>query len=119
MSLKPPCIELDQSKLTEFLNRAKTRLEPEDFAFLDSLVQALLFLEKLVKRKADVIVKLLRLMFGASSEASERIFKKEPKQSESEPTRKGHGRNGAQSYTGAARVPVAHPTIEHGQRCPE
>lgn len=119
MSLKPPSIELDQTKIRQFLDRAQTRLDPEDLAFLTSLVQALLFLEELVKRKSHVIVKLLRLMFGASSETSERIFPKDPKRSESKPAPKGHGRNGASRYTGAKKVPVPHPTLEHGQRCPE
>jgi hypothetical protein len=122
MSVKHPSIELDQTKIGEFLNRAESRLEPEDFALLTSLVQALLFLEKLAVRKSHTIVKLLRLMFGATSETSQRIFNKDPKESEnceSKPRANGHGRNGARSYTGAARQSVAHPDLEHGQRCPE
>lgn len=119
MSLKPPSIELDHAKITDLLDRAKTRLDPDDFTLLDSLVRTLLFLEVLVKRRSDVIVKLLRLMFGASSETSERILKKNPKGSGSKPPPKGHGRNGARSYTGAARTSVSHPDLEHGQGCPD
>jgi transposase len=119
MPLEPPSIKLDQVKIAEFLDRAKNRLDPEDFTFLSSLVEALLFLEKLVKRKSDIIVKLLRLMFGASSETSERIFKKDPKHTDSEPLRKGHGRKGARSYTGASKEHIAHPDLEHGQLCPD
>lgn len=33
--------------------------------------------------------------------------------------RKGHGRNGADAYTGAKRVRVAHGSLKHGDRCPE
>ena len=119
MSLKPPSIELDQEKITGLLQRARTRLDPEDFTLLESLVEVLLFLQLLVKRRSEVIVKLLRLMFGASTETSQRIFKKSPGPSGPKRPSKGHGRNGVQSYTGAARMPVAHPDLEPGQRCPD
>ncbi len=31
---------------------------------------------------------------------------------------KGHGRNGASSYTGAKKVPVPHPQLHAGDSCP-
>ena len=31
---------------------------------------------------------------------------------------KGHGRNAAEDYTGATRVPVPHPTLKEGDPCP-
>jgi hypothetical protein len=31
---------------------------------------------------------------------------------------KGHGRNGASSYTGAKRIAVPHPTLQAGDPCP-
>ena len=31
---------------------------------------------------------------------------------------KGHGRNGAQSYTGAKKIVVTHPTMQTGDSCP-
>jgi len=31
---------------------------------------------------------------------------------------KGHGRNGADAYVGAKRIPVAHGSVKHGDRCP-
>lgn len=33
--------------------------------------------------------------------------------------RKGHGRNGHQSYVGAERILIAHHSLKHGSRCPE
>ncbi len=35
------------------------------------------------------------------------------------PTKPGHGRNGADDYTGAAVVPVPHPELKPGDPCPE
>src|SRR5215210_496305 len=31
----------------------------------------------------------------------------------------GHGRNGAAAFPTARRVDVAHPTLKHGDRCPD
>ena len=33
--------------------------------------------------------------------------------------RAGHGRNGADAFTGANRVEIKHQTLTHGDRCPE
>ncbi len=35
------------------------------------------------------------------------------------PKRKGHGRRGADDYTGAEKCTVDHSTLKHGDRCPE
>lgn len=34
-------------------------------------------------------------------------------------TRKGHGRNGADAYTGADRIETSHESLKHGDPCPE
>lgn len=31
----------------------------------------------------------------------------------------GHGRNGAEAYSGAEKVPITHPQLAHGDRCPD
>lgn len=31
----------------------------------------------------------------------------------------GHGRNGAESFHGARKVPIAHQNLKHGERCPD
>lgn len=36
-----------------------------------------------------------------------------------EPPRPGHGRNGAEAFSGAHRVEIKHQTLAHGDRCPE
>lgn len=35
------------------------------------------------------------------------------------PKPKGHGRNGAEAYTGAERITIAHPELNSGDQCPE
>lgn len=43
----------------------------------------------------------------------------DPAAADAKPPRKGHGRTPAAAYRGAERVPVAHESLKHGDRCPE
>ena len=38
---------------------------------------------------------------------------------DSEELQAGHGRNGADAFAGAEKVAIAHPDLQHGDRCPE
>jgi hypothetical protein len=117
--MNPPHIELDQAQIQSFLERVEPLLEPTDFGLLKTLVETIVFLSTLARRKSDAIVKLLKLVFGATSEKSKHILKKDTQPNESSKTpRKGHGRNGAESYPGATRRTLSHPTLKHGDRCP-
>lgn len=51
---------------------------------------------------------------GEDAEADEDAETKK----DSKPPPKGHGRNGADAYPGAKRVPVPHPSLKHGNLCP-
>jgi transposase len=120
MPMNAPHIELDQTQIQDFLRRVQAVLSPADFALLNTLVETMLFLSTLVRRKSDVIVKLLKLVFGATTETSKQVLKKTGQQDPSRKTpRKGHGRNGAECYPGAIRESLSHPTLTHGDRCPE
>ena len=43
----------------------------------------------------------------------------EPGDAPQRPKKKGHGRNGADDFPGARRVPVSHPTLKPGEGCPD
>jgi transposase len=125
VSKKPPLIELDADKTDAFLKRAREVLEPRDFAFVSSLLGAVSYLNGLVHKKSRSIGRLLHMMFGATTESSERILKKKTKDEGSgvakdgeRRTAKGHGRNGAQDYTGAPKVDVTHDCLKNGDKCP-
>ena len=120
MPMNAPHIELDQTQIQDFLQRVQPLLSPADLVLLNTLVETVLFLSTLVRRKSDVIVKLLKLVFGATTETSKHVLKKVAQQdSTPRPPRKGHGRNGAESYPGAIRESISHPSLTHGDRCPE
>jgi hypothetical protein len=94
--------------------------------------------------RKDVSIRTLReLLFGAKTEKTSAVLGKDPESSgqqqdedkaggsreqggQSEhsagtekPGRKGHGRNGADAYTGAEQVQCTYEGLSHGQRCPE
>ena len=117
--MSPPHIELDQAQIQGFLERAQPLLTPADFALLNTLVETMVFLSTLVRRKSDTIVKLLRLVFGATSETSKHILKKDHANHTPKGSAGGHGRNGASNYPGATRTPLSHPALKPGDRCPE
>jgi transposase len=70
--------------------------------------------------KTTTIHKLLRMIFGAKTEKAATVLPDLPKKPEGEkPPSRGHGRNGAASYTGGVRVTVSHDTLKSGDLCPE
>ena len=71
--------------------------------------------------KAASIKRLLRMIFGASTEKTDAVTKKrEPRVDADKPKgkKKGHGRNGAADFTGAEKVTVSHDTLKHKDPCP-
>ncbi len=121
MPLKPPKIELESEKIQSFLQRAEKNLDPADFTFVSGLVGTVLFLSGIVEKKSSAIARLLRWMFGFKTESSKRIFNEKPLVAcrPERPQSKGHGRNAADGYPGAMRVPVSNPELKAGVRCPE
>lgn len=121
MPLKPPPpLDMDPEKVKDFLQRAEERLNPQDFAFVSTLLGTVLFLQEAVQKKSTSIMRLLRMLFGSGTESSSNLFHGKP---ESSPHHrhpwKGHGRNDAGSYPGAKTIPVPHKEHKAGDRCPE
>jgi hypothetical protein len=83
------------------------------------------------------LARVQRIVFGSSSETTAGVLGEAqgasaadpdpahaaspPAETEAPPPgkRKGHGRNGAQNYPRAPRIPVPHATLKHGDPCPE
>jgi hypothetical protein len=77
--------------------------------------------------KATAIKRLLRMIFGATTEIMEKVLKNRSKladaikdKPESEPVKpNGHGKNGAADYIGAERIQVSNENLKVGAPCPE
>ena len=69
--------------------------------------------------KSHTIHKLLRMIFGAKTEKAEQVDTRSSKKPKGEkPPPRGHGRNGAASYTGGRKVTVSHGLLKSGDACP-
>jgi hypothetical protein len=135
----PEIIELDRDQLEELMRRAEHALEQEDYATIRRILQAYLYLLELVDNKSTTIGRLRKLLFGASTEKTSDVVGREPADNASappaspsssdtapqegdekkRPKKPGHGRNGADRYTGASRVKIRHASIQPGDPCPK
>jgi transposase len=116
----------------EELNALQLRLESgqlkaEDYKLLIVLVQTLQYINNALENKNTSIKRLLRLVFGAKTESTANVLKQEElaegaehEKSEGPPNKevKGHGRNGAEKYSGARKVKVEHKKLKAGCDCP-
>jgi len=123
--------DLDLGELHSILDRAgSATLSAEERDKLKGALDTLAFLTNEIGAKGTTIERLRRMLFGASTEKTEKIFPdppagegsagSQPGGSDKERTRRpGHGRNGAGAFTAATRVCVVHGTLHHGDRCPQ
>ncbi len=120
-------LEVSMDELESIIERAKTTtLTEEECDKLRKAFETLAYLTDLVGEKNTTINKLRKILFGAGTEKIRNILANQgggrtgAKAEESAKQKaKGHGRNGAENFTGAIRVQVAHESIKAGQRCPK
>jgi len=125
-------MDIDMSELEAILDRAKAALSEEEYEKIHGALETLLFLTKELEKKKVSIQRLKEMLFGATTEKTKKVLEKvleesgaDPGPSMEEPTghgiaeRKGHGRNGADAYTGAEKVLVNHESLKEGNPCPQ
>lgn len=125
--------DLDLGELTAIVARA--RLSAAEREKLQGALDTLAFLTDQIGSKGASILRLRRMLFGARTEKTATVCPDPPRDDQAaagsaaadggaatDPARRrrpGHGRNGAESFTGAVKVCVVHGTLHHGDRCPE
>ena len=141
-------IDVSTEEIAQLLERAKLALVPEDFALFEKIVQSFLHVSELLEEKGTTIGRLRSLLFGSKSEKLEKIFPdvaeakaaevseaasgtpgaeapegggddKRDDRPKEKAKAKGHGRNGAEEYTGAEHIHIPHPSLKPGDACPE
>lgn len=120
--MTPPPIELSAQELEALIERIKSRdLLEKDYETLAAMGETIHVLSHNVDEKAASIKRLLRMIFGASTEKTATVTKK-PKNTDTTSTatseKKGHGRNGAADFTGAEKIAVSHDGLKHKDPCP-
>lgn len=125
-------IDIGVEELSQLLERAREVLPEEDYRKLKAAVDTLEYLTELVADKDTTIRHLRQLLLPGGTEKTKNVLAKagvEPAPPVEEPAaeaapkkpgpRPGHGRNGADAFTGACQVEVPHQQLKHGDRCPE
>ena len=114
----PPRVELSIKELEAILEHARSALSKREFAVLKGVLQTLEFLTRELEKKSVSIQRLRQMLFGAATETTAKVFKKilddavkgqaavnagvasEGTQASAGEKPKGHGRNGADAYSG-------------------
>ena len=130
--MKPAEItDVDPSKLGEITERLKQRkLEESDYGLLIGFLGTLQSIVQLFQQGRQTIHRLKAMLFGASTERTRNLTGKNKYATagESGPSdkpkvklgkRKGHGRLGANQYSGAKTVSVDHSDLAPGSKCPK
>jgi transposase len=146
---KPTIIELDMDKLEEILRRVDAQeLHTDDYETIRALIESYVCLTQAVGDKNTTIRRLRQMLFGAktektaavigsredantpsvggadnptqpSPEAGPEVNAEAGVESDAAAVAKGHGRNGADAYTGAEKIEVRHESLQPGDPCPQ
>ena len=136
--MKPTIVELPRNEAEELLQRAAGALNPEDYQLIKAVVESYAYLTDLLEDKGTTIQRLRKLLFGASTEKTRAVFEPQPHHAEgatppvasadgagatatpdTAALRKGHGRHGAEDYSGAEKISVSHTSLHAGNACPD
>lgn len=125
----PPPLELDAEQVAGLLARLHGSVSEQDYRLLQAIISTLVTVAELLAKKKASIRRLTKLLFGVRTEKASALLPGSPSQAKDEASPpsaaltagncRGHGRNGAEDYPGAARIGVSHPDLKPGDACPE
>jgi transposase len=129
----PQRIDLNLGQVDDLLKRVESGcLQAGDYEIIKAMAQTIELLSQCVDEKATSIRRLLRMLFGPSTEKLKKVIKDEQKEKSgssksgqknttdksNKPKPKGHGRNAAADYTAAEQIKVDHATLKPKDNCP-
>jgi len=128
----PERIELGVEALSAILDRAAAApLAATDLETLRAALATLAWLTAAIESQGTSLERLRRMLFGARTERTRDVLGEPGRDAPAgrarderrrdraaRARRKGHGRNGAAAYPGAAQVTVPHAALASGDRCP-
>jgi len=142
MPTKLTIIELDMDKLEDILRRVEAQeLRADDYQTIQSVMRSYAHLFQMLGDKNTSLSRLRKLLFGIKTEKTAAVlgetdaeFPADAKTnvnlpaespgeifaaSDSPASPPGHGRNGAEAYSGAEQIKVRHPSLQPGDPCPK
>ena len=116
----PEVLRLSPEQLNALVTQLRSLLPASVFAVVSAALHTLQWVLEAMEMKTTTIARLKRVLFGSKSEKTKQLFPQPPAPPANEkPTRRGHGRRRASSYTGARKVDLPHPTLQAGGPCPD
>jgi transposase len=124
----PVVVKLSAVQLEALLAELREKLPPATCQLLENLLRTLQWVLQTLEEKTTSIGRLKRWLFGAKSEKTAAVLAQagvsSPLSSDCltaplNSKHRGHGRQAADSYTGAQRIRVAHPRLAAGGPCPD
>lgn len=129
-------IDISITELEAIVEHAQTEpLSEQDCERLRLVLQTLYFLTTELEKKHVSVERLKRMLFGAATEKLKNVLDKaleqgnkqqedesdsqDDSQKKDNEKAKGHGRNGADEYTGADKVKIQHQSLKPGDNCPD
>jgi transposase len=127
---KPKRIDLSQEDLDALIERVEAgTLLDNDREIIKAMAETISILSHAVDEKSASIKRLLKMIFGSRTEKTAAVLQtkdnENPAIEEDKTDRpdkklpKGHGRNGAESYSGADKVEIQHETLKPKDKCPK
>jgi hypothetical protein len=120
-------IQLHPEQAQQLFQRIQPQIAPADFQLIVEVFNSVPQMLEYLSRHDITVKKLQRMLFGVSTEKTDRLLPKDPSThsgpafpSDRKPPQKrpGHGRKGVNDYPGARVVAVSHPQLQAGDACP-
>jgi transposase len=143
----PEIVEVNSQRIEEMLDRATSQMDHDDAELMRRIVESYAYITDLVEDKNTSIARLRKLFFGAKTEKAKNVIDEAdpeeadappavadgdpaesgasatndppPAEADTPPPQRGHGRYGADDYSGASQVNISHPTLAAGDPCPD
>lgn len=117
---EPRHVDVTSQEARALLERVRASMSSQDYETIKATFETHAFLVRALEDRNISIGRLRRMLFGASTESSKNLFPggKKARRGRRKKKPKGHGRNGADAYTGARQVFIAHPDLRPGDPCP-
>ena len=118
----PKRIDLTPEQLDALLKRVEAgTLQDGDYEIIKGMAETLSFLSQALDNKNTSIKRLLKLIFGDSTEKTAKVLQRNKAggKKKKKKKRKGHGKNGAAAYHGAEKIKVAHESLKPKDPCPD
>ena len=121
---EPERIKISEKEADELLQRVKSgHISCGDYQLLENILKSWSWVSITLEKSKVSIKELKKLLFGAKTEKTGKVFKKSPEAREltKKPKKKnnGHGRNSADAYKGAEKVCICCSELKIGDLCPK